>query len=264
MTPSRRTFAALAACLLLVCLPGSSSPAPLAEKDRYLAPGYGTYAWPVQGAVIRGFEPPPDPYSAGHRGIDIAAPFGSYLLAAQAGVVAFAGWVGGALFISIDHDDGVRTTYSWLSGVSVVRGQVVIKKEFIGWTGHGHPDVVTPHLHFGARVGETYIDPMLLLEKGSVVGLIHLAPLEDPPGVSPFGDLVPFPLVTGDAAQITGRAPCRSGPVATPRMCPVAHLLDFRSHQERAPPRGRAAPSSVAWVIGRVCISGFSGWSASA
>ena len=71
--------------------------------------GEGQYGWPVQGPVIRGFEPPPDPYSAGHRGIDIGAPFGSPLQAAGDGVVAFAGWVGGSLFISIDHPDGIRT-----------------------------------------------------------------------------------------------------------------------------------------------------------
>jgi murein DD-endopeptidase MepM/ murein hydrolase activator NlpD len=46
---------------------------------------------------------PADPYSAGHRGIDIAAPFGSPLFASAAGVLAFAGWVAGSQFISIDH-----------------------------------------------------------------------------------------------------------------------------------------------------------------
>ena len=59
------------------------------------------------------------------------------------------------------------------AGDDVIRGQV------IGTTGHGHPDVSTPHLHFGARVGDTYIDPMTLLEPGTVVGLIHLAPLDE-------------------------------------------------------------------------------------
>jgi murein DD-endopeptidase MepM/ murein hydrolase activator NlpD len=147
-----------------------------------LTPDYGAYAWPAVGPVIRGFEPPPDPYSSGHRGIDIAAPFGSPLVAANDGVIAFAGWVGGYLFISIDHADGVRTTYSWVSAISVAKGQAVIKGQVIGATGHGHPDVDTPHLHFGAKVGSEYIDPMLLLEGGSVVGLIHLAPIAAGPG----------------------------------------------------------------------------------
>jgi murein DD-endopeptidase MepM/ murein hydrolase activator NlpD len=140
-------------------------------------PGYGTYAWPVVGPVIRGFEPPPDPFGPGHRGIDIGAPFGSPLVAAEEGVVAFAGWVGGSLFVSIDHPDGVRSTYSWLSAIEVAAGDHVAREQPIGSTGTGHPEVPTPHLHFGTRLGDSYIDPMLMLERGSVVGLIHLAPV---------------------------------------------------------------------------------------
>ena len=148
-------------------------PAGTARAD----PGYGTYAWPVVGPVLRGFEPPPDPFGPGHRGIDIGAPFGTTIVAAQDGTVAFAGWVGGSLFISIDHDDGVRTTYSWISAADVRKGDVVTRGEVIGQTGQGHPGSTTPHLHFGARVGTTYLDPMLLLEPGNVAGFIHLAPL---------------------------------------------------------------------------------------
>jgi murein DD-endopeptidase MepM/ murein hydrolase activator NlpD len=144
-------------------------------------PAYGSYAWPVRGPVIRPFSPPSDPYGPGHRGIDIAAPFGSDLHASADGVVAFAGWVGGSLFASIDHPDGVRTTYSWLSAVTVHRGDAVTKGQIIGATGHGHPDVAQPHLHFGARVGTTYIDPMTLLEPGDVTMLIRLAPLQGRP-----------------------------------------------------------------------------------
>jgi murein DD-endopeptidase MepM/ murein hydrolase activator NlpD len=149
----------------------------LPARPSSAAPAYGTYAWPVVGPVIRGFEPPPDPFGAGHRGIDIGAPFGSPMVAAQDGTVAFAGWVGGSLFISIDHDDGVRTTYSWISAADVRKGDSVTRGQLIGETGQGHPGSVTPHLHFGARIGATYIDPMLLLEPGSVAGLIHLAPM---------------------------------------------------------------------------------------
>ena len=57
-------------------------------------------------------------------------------------------------------------------------GQVVTRGQVIGSTGHGHPDAAQPHLHFGAKVGSTYIDPMTLLEPGSVVpgaGLIITA-----------------------------------------------------------------------------------------
>jgi murein DD-endopeptidase MepM/ murein hydrolase activator NlpD len=141
------------------------------------SPAAGIYVWPVVGPVLRGFEPPPDPFSAGHRGIDIGAPVGATMVAAQDGVVAFAGWVAGALYISIDHPDGVRSTYSWVSSAAVGVGQAVIRGQPIGTTGTGHPGSVSPHLHFGTRVGSTYLDPMLLLVRGSVAGLIHLAPL---------------------------------------------------------------------------------------
>jgi len=130
---------------------------------------------------MRPFSPPSDPYGPGHRGIDIGAPFGSDLMGARDGVVAFAGWVGGSLFISVDHDDGVRTTYSWLSEIDVRKGDSVTRGQVIGRTGHGHPDVAEPHLHFGARIGSTYIDPMLLLEPEDVTGLIRLALLDEPP-----------------------------------------------------------------------------------
>jgi murein DD-endopeptidase MepM/ murein hydrolase activator NlpD len=76
---------------------------------------------------------------------------------------------------------GVRTTYSWLSAIGVKKGDAVARGQVIGKTGHGHPEMSTPHLHFGARIGETYIDPMTLLEPGRVVGLIHLAPLVERP-----------------------------------------------------------------------------------
>lgn len=142
-------------------------------------PAAGTYAWPVEGPVIRGFDPPEQPYGTGHRGIDIGADPGTPVRAAEDGVVAFAGPIGGSLFVSIDHADGIRTTYSWLSTVAVSRGQEVLRGAILGTTGGGHPGMEPPHLHFGARVGDTYIDPMTLLEPRSLVGLIHLAPLDE-------------------------------------------------------------------------------------
>lgn len=142
-------------------------------------PHYGTYAWPLHGPILRRFEPPPSPYEPGHRGIDIGAPFGSGVGASREGIVAFAGWVGGSLFVSIDHPDGVRTTYSWLSEEVVTKGQPVEREQLIGRSGHGHLDEPDPHLHFGARIGSNYIDPLLLLEGADVSGLIHLAPITE-------------------------------------------------------------------------------------
>jgi murein DD-endopeptidase MepM/ murein hydrolase activator NlpD len=132
--------------------------------------------------VIRGFEAPGSPFGPGHRGIDIAVPFGTPVLAPAEGVVTFAGWVAGAQFVTIDHGDGIRTTSSWLSDVGVRRGDPVAGGEAVGRSGHGHGEVATPHLHFGVRIHGEYVDPMLLLGPLSVVGLIRLAPLEGSTG----------------------------------------------------------------------------------
>jgi murein DD-endopeptidase MepM/ murein hydrolase activator NlpD len=142
-------------------------------------PAFGTYSWPVDGPVLRPFDSPEEPFGAGHRGIDIGAPAGTFVRAPADGVVAFAGKVAGSLFVSVDHPDGVRTTYSWLSSVEVRAGDAVVRGHVLARTGLGHPGVDPPHLHFGARYAGAYLDPMLLLERGGVVGLIRLAPMEE-------------------------------------------------------------------------------------
>jgi murein DD-endopeptidase MepM/ murein hydrolase activator NlpD len=142
-------------------------------------PAYGIYSWPLVGSVLRPFEPPAGPFGAGHRGIDIAALAGTVVRASADGVVAFAGRVAGSLFVSIDHPDGVRTTYSWLSAVTVRAGDPVSAGAMIAASGPGHPGTDPPHLHFGARYQGAYLDPLLLLGGASLVGLIRLAPLEE-------------------------------------------------------------------------------------
>lgn len=143
------------------------------------------YLRPVRGSIIRHFEAPPTPYAAGHRGIDMAVPIGTMVVAANAGTVAFAGAVATELFVSIEHADGIRTTYSYLSGVSVKKGQVVERGDPIASSGPGHAGSTDPHLHFGARIGEEYTDPEPLLLDGlrrDLSQAIRLAPDEDGSG----------------------------------------------------------------------------------
>lgn len=156
--------------------PASPGPAPGGglSGSSFASPAF---RWPVVGPVIRPFEAPANPYAPGHRGIDIAAPLGSEVLAAADGVVAFAGWAGSGLSVSIDHDGGLRTTYSWLSEVDVHKGDSVLAGDPIALSGHGHPDVETPHLHFGVKIGDEYVDPLLYLGGADLTEVIHLAPL---------------------------------------------------------------------------------------
>jgi murein DD-endopeptidase MepM/ murein hydrolase activator NlpD len=139
------------------------------------------YVRPVHGPIIRHFEPPPTPYAAGHRGLDMAVPIGTPVVASNDGVVAFAGAVAGELFVSIDHADGIRTTYSYLSAVLVARGDVVARGQRVGVSGPGHTGAAQPHLHFGMRVGDTYLDPEPSLIDGlrrDLSQAIRLAPGE--------------------------------------------------------------------------------------
>ena len=138
----------------------------------------GTWAWPVAGPVIRGFDPPQDPYGTGHRGIDIAAVTGTPVLAAERGTVTFAGSVGGELFVSIGHDGDLVSTYSWLSATLVHRGDAVMRGQTIALSGAGHPgSSEPPHLHLGVKLAGNYVDPLDYLAPRSFVGMIRLAPL---------------------------------------------------------------------------------------
>jgi murein DD-endopeptidase MepM/ murein hydrolase activator NlpD len=145
--------------------------------DLMATPPAGTWAWPVMGPVIRGFDPPTSPFGAGHRGVDIAVPLGTMILAPEAGTVSFAGRVGGELFVTIDHGGGLSSTYSWLSSAAVRKGDAVAAGQPIGATGAGHPGSVVAHLHLGVRVDGAYMDPLAYLALLGVQDLIRLVPL---------------------------------------------------------------------------------------
>jgi murein DD-endopeptidase MepM/ murein hydrolase activator NlpD len=134
---------------------------------------------PVDGPIVRHFEPPPTPYSAGHRGIDFGVPIGTTVVAAADGTVSFAGAVGGSLFVSIDHPGGLRTTYSFLSAVLVKKGQLVTQGQPVARSGPGAAGE-SPNLHFGLRSGDDYLDPepyLLASIRRNLWRVISLAPI---------------------------------------------------------------------------------------
>jgi hypothetical protein len=138
------------------------------------------YIAPVDGPVVRGFDPPLGPYAAGHRGVDFGVPAGTEVEASAGGEVTFAGPVAGdGLFVTIQHAGGISTTYSFLSEVRVAVGQRVKQGEVIALSGDGHPGSGVPALHFGAKLGDAYIDPELLLfgNLKDISDAIALAPL---------------------------------------------------------------------------------------
>lgn len=124
------------------------------------------FAWPVPApVVVRPFDPPPQPWLAGHRGVDLAARPGTPVLAAGAGTVVFAGTVAGRGVVSVDHAGGLRTTYEPVTA-SVRAGAAVSAGQQLGVvTGAGHGCAC---LHWGLRRGPVYLDPLTLLGRGRV------------------------------------------------------------------------------------------------
>ena len=135
---------------------------------------------PVDGPTTERFKMLPNPYAAGsHRGIDYGVPAGTDVRATGDGAVEFAGPVAGdGLFVTIRHDGGLETTYSYLSRIDVAKGQPVRQGEVIGRSGEGHPGSGKPALHFGAKQNGRYIDPELLLTSfDDIRDLIRMVPL---------------------------------------------------------------------------------------
>ncbi|WP_411977243.1 murein hydrolase activator EnvC family protein [Streptomyces decoyicus] len=136
-------------------------------------------AWPVGGAtgvgptVIRGWEPPPSPWAAGHRGVDLAAPAGAVVRAAAPGRVAYAGTVAGrgVLTIEVSHAGRppLRTTYEPVRP-TVRKGQRVTAGQPVAVLQRGPFHCRAPCLHWGLRRGKSYLDPLSLLPRSMLRG----------------------------------------------------------------------------------------------
>ena len=99
-----------------------------------------------------------------HPGIDIAALFGTRVLAAAGGVVAAVGVVPGyGLTVTIDHGEGLRTCYALLSSATAVPGMAIAAGEPIGRVG----PALRPRLHFEVTVRGAYVDPESALSSAS-------------------------------------------------------------------------------------------------
>ncbi|MEE4540876.1 peptidoglycan DD-metalloendopeptidase family protein [Streptomyces sp. V4-01] len=134
--------------------------------------GPAARCWPVTGpgirgrpVVERGFDPPAQPWAAGHRGVDLRTAPGAPVRAAAPGAVAFTGRVAGVPVVVIALPGGLRTTYQPVratlpAGAEVPAGRTVGTVAAV--------DGVLPHcpdtcLHWGLLRDDVYLDPLLLL-----------------------------------------------------------------------------------------------------
>lgn len=123
------------------------APAPNPEAEPAISQ---SFIWPV--TTARYFSEFGERDDGFHSGLDMAAPEGTPAVAAQAGMVVFAGWSSGyGNLVIIDHGNGVQTKYAHASallvtvGTEVAQGQPVI---LIGSTGRS----TGPHLHFEVMI----------------------------------------------------------------------------------------------------------------
>ena len=128
----------------------------------------GEFIWPVKGRlsgvfgsrrILNGVPKSP------HKGIDIAAPTGTVIVAPIAGRVAL---VSQDMFytgktVMLDHGLGVTSVYAHLNHIDVQLGQLVQQGQQIGTVGKTGR-ATAAHLHFGVSWRRTALDPLLFLQ----------------------------------------------------------------------------------------------------
>lgn len=125
--------------------------------------------WPLvpEPEVVHGFDPPDDPWGAGHRGVDLRGSPGQPVRSALPGRVSWAGTLAGRGVVVVDHGD-TRTTYEpVVPGVAV--GTAVAAGDRIGrLSATGSHCLPSACLHWGWLEGDTYLDPLRLVGAGPV------------------------------------------------------------------------------------------------
>ncbi len=147
---------------MLLFLPGVEPSAAL-ERLAAVREAENRYIWPVHGRLTSYFgrRNLGMGTAAFHRGIDVAAPTGTPIVAARSGTVTFAGWStrGYGNLVRIRHAGGAETWYAHASRILVSVGQYVNQGERIALVGSTGLST-GPHLHFELHVGGSAIDPL--------------------------------------------------------------------------------------------------------
>ena len=98
-----------------------------------------------------------------HKGVDLGAAKGTPIYASRSGVVTVATYHNTAgNYVTINHQDGYRSTYMHMTHYVVKVGQYVYAGQLIGYVGSTGRST-GPHLHFGILYGNGYVDPMLYI-----------------------------------------------------------------------------------------------------
>ena len=136
----------------------TAQPAPKAPAQDQQMSGADKFRWPVSGKVTTDF------ITSKGTGINIDAPEGSAVRAAENGTVIYvgSGVEGYGNLILIRHPNGYVSAYAHLKSTAVSKGDAVSRGDSIGAVGMTG-SVSRPQLHFELRQGATPVDPVPLL-----------------------------------------------------------------------------------------------------
>jgi murein DD-endopeptidase MepM/ murein hydrolase activator NlpD len=176
--------------------------APPDSPVRYEAP-----VTPVR--VERRFDPPQRRFGPGHLGVDLETSPGAAVRAAADGVVTFAGPVAGRGVVVVRHADGVSTEYEPLRP-AVAREAVVVRGQVLGRVAGAHGTCAPGRcLHWGARRGDEYIDPLLLLVPLGPVRLLPWSERPDDAARADFPEIGARPLAATETTAGRRGSPSR-------------------------------------------------------
>ena len=156
---SRALTVLLALCLFLGAALGDGM---LGSQPALAA---GGWTWPVKPkpAVTRTFQPPAQKWLSGHRGVDLGAAPGTEVRSPAAGTVTFSGVVVDRPVITVDHGNGLKSSFEPIDA-SVKRGQTVTRGQVIGTiaaAGHCPP---AHCVHWGVRRDGGYVNPLQFVQ----------------------------------------------------------------------------------------------------
>jgi len=126
--------------------------------------------------ISRLYDPPPERWNPGHRGIDLASVVGADVRSPDAGTITFAGTVVNRPLLTVTFASGMRSSVEPVDALTDV-GSIVQRGELIGKVAdaataqHCSTEVC---VHWGLRVGEDYANPLDWVEG---FGPIRLLPL---------------------------------------------------------------------------------------
>ena len=153
----RRAVVVVVASVVLGVLAGVAQPAEAADL---------LFRRPTSAPVLDPFRLPDGKYGAGNRGIEYDTGDLDRIVAAARGTVVFAGPVARSLFVTVDHGDGLESSYGFVGHILVREGQEVVDGDLVALS--------DGPFHFSVRLHGEYVDPEPLFGSRRVV--VRLVP----------------------------------------------------------------------------------------